>query len=119
MPLSHPKALVTLAHADKKLMRKLFLILTLLSASNAWAFNFNNRTLFIEGGGQKGWYNPQYPDESVKILLQKLSLSPTGKFLIKKAYQKATESGKTLLQVIIPGEGSLTDTTLVRQCINL
>lgn len=44
-----------------------------------------------------------------------MASSPTGEKLMARAQAKAAESGRTLLDVIKPGAGSLTDTTLIRR----
>ncbi len=50
-----------------------------------------------------------------KRLIDILSRSKTGKKLIQQAKEKAAQTGRTLLDVIKPGQGSLTDTTLLRR----
>lgn len=52
---------------------------------------------------------------NLKKLLELLSRSSTGERLIKEASYKAAQSGMTIQDVIKVGEGSLTDTTLVRK----
>jgi hypothetical protein len=52
---------------------------------------------------------------NLKKLLELLSRSRSGEKLIKEAAYKASLSGQTLTDVIKVGEGSLTDTTLVRK----
>ena len=47
--------------------------------------------------------------------MELLSRSETGEKLIKEATYKAAQSGMTILDVVKVGEGSLTDTTLVRK----
>lgn len=52
---------------------------------------------------------------SLKILFNTLSQSETGKKLLKLAAKKGREQGKTLTDIILPGDSSLTDTTLLRR----
>lgn len=74
--------------------------------------------LFVEG---KSNYNKRWSEFSSKDklnlrnLLQKLAKSKTGKSLILKANNKAKTYGKTILDVVEAGSGSITDTTLIRR----
>lgn len=52
---------------------------------------------------------------NLKKLIELLSRSTTGEKLIKEAAYKASRTGQVLEDVIKVGEGSLTDTTLVRK----
>ena len=54
-------------------------------------------------------------ESSIKVLLEIISKSRTGRKIIIKAKRKAATYGMTLLDVISTGEGSLTDTTLIRR----
>lgn len=74
--------------------------------------------LFVEGGfnSNANWTQATKDEQmNVKILLQKLAQSKTGKELIIKANRKALTYGETLYDVIKKGHGSLTDTTLIRK----
>jgi hypothetical protein len=53
--------------------------------------------------------------KSLRELLQILLKSKTGKKIVGMANEKARAYGKPLLELILPGEGSITDTTLVRK----
>lgn len=53
--------------------------------------------------------------ESVMALIRLLEQSSTGKKLLIDATKKARETGRTLSDVISAGDGSLTDTTLIRR----
>lgn len=53
--------------------------------------------------------------DSLKEIIELLSKSKTGNTILKLAQSKAAEYGKTLEEVIIPGDTSITDTTLVRK----
>ncbi len=62
------------------------------------------------------WYKKNRTDEeNFKFLLGGLKKSPTGIKVLEKATQKAAQQGLTLFDVLATGEGSLTDTTLVRR----
>lgn len=64
----------------------------------------------------KSWMSFSSSEESnLKKLLELLQKSPTALKLLKEAQYKASRSGETLFDVIKVGEGSLTDTTLVRK----
>lgn len=54
-------------------------------------------------------------EESLSELLRILKKSPTGKKIIMLSEKKAASYGKKLEELIFAGEGSLTDTTLVRK----
>src|SRR5690554_4482766 len=57
----------------------------------------------------------QSEELNVKNLIQHLSKAPSGRALLLEARKKARLQGLTLLDVIKPGSGSLTDTTLIRR----
>lgn len=62
------------------------------------------------------WYSKSLSDEeNFKKLINGLKKYPTGKKVIEKATEKAAQYGHTLYDVVSTGDGSLTDTTLVRR----
>jgi hypothetical protein len=62
------------------------------------------------------WYKTSRTDEeNFKRLVQELKKVDTGKKVIEKATEKAAQQGFTLYDVIAIGNGSLTDTTLIRR----
>lgn len=64
----------------------------------------------------KSWFQASKSDEdNLKLLLTVLKKSQTGIKILEKAQTKAYEKGETLLDVLRIGDGSLTDTTLVRR----
>lgn len=64
----------------------------------------------------KAWYHTGKSDEeNLKLLVAVLKKSPTGIKILEKAQTKAYEKGETLFDVLRIGDGSLTDTTLVRR----
>lgn len=74
--------------------------------------------LFVEGktDNRKRW--TEYSDNfklNLTNLIQQIAKSKTGKALLVKASNKAKSYGKTLSEVIAPGDGSITDTTLIRR----
>lgn len=79
---------------------------------------YANGYLFVEGpvNNNKSWmdFSDNYK-VTLTHLIQKIAQSPTGKELLLKASKKAESYGKTLSQVIEPGNGSITDTTLIRR----
>lgn len=98
-------------------MRKLFLfLLNLLIVQNTLAKR-QVITIDMDGGAlNKKWTNSYDEDYlNVKSLLLDLKKSKTGKRLIRMAIDKAYEYGETITDVIKPGVGSLTDTTLIRR----
>jgi hypothetical protein len=64
----------------------------------------------------EGWYKKDRSDEEnfkrLVIGLEKVSI---GKKVIQKATEKAAQQGHTLFDVVAIGDGSLTDTTLIRR----
>lgn len=56
--------------------------------------------------------------ERVGKLIELLNKSPTGKKIVLKAESKASELGSSLEDLVMIGEGSLTDTTLVRRFLS-
>ncbi len=54
-------------------------------------------------------------EENFKRLIEALKKTPSGKAIVQRATDKAAQKGFTLYDVIAVGEGSLTDTTLVRR----
>ncbi len=87
-------------------MRRICFFLFLLPIFNALAISNNIWTHKHHQGDER---------ENVRELLNILKRSTTGRRLIKKARERAGESGRTLLDVIKAGHSSLTDTTLVRR----
>lgn len=64
----------------------------------------------------EAWYKKSRSDEeNFKRLVEGLKRTVTGKKVIEKATEKAGLQGHTLFDVLAIGEGSLTDTTLVRR----
>lgn len=62
------------------------------------------------------WFKKERTDEeNFKRLVTRLEQIPTGKKVIQKATEKAAQQGHTLFDVIAIGDGSLTDTTLIRR----
>jgi hypothetical protein len=64
----------------------------------------------------KSWFKASKSDEeNLKLLVGVIEQSTTGKKILAKAKQKAAEKGETLYDILKIGEGSLTDTTLIRR----
>jgi hypothetical protein len=62
------------------------------------------------------WYQKSRSDEdNFKRLVKGLEKIPTGKTVIEKATEKASQKGFTLYDIVAIGDGSLTDTTLIRR----
>jgi hypothetical protein len=62
------------------------------------------------------WFNTnKTEEENFKRLITALKKSPSGKNILERATEKAAQRGQTLYDVIASGDGSLTDTTLVRR----
>jgi hypothetical protein len=62
------------------------------------------------------WFKKNRTDEeNFKRLVEGLKKIPSGKKVIEKATEKAAQKGFTLYDVVAIGDGSLTDTTLIRR----
>lgn len=62
------------------------------------------------------WYKKnRSEEENFKRLVEGLKKIPSGKKVIEKASEKAAQKGFTLYDVVAIGDGSLTDTTLIRR----
>ena len=62
------------------------------------------------------WFKKERSDEdNFKRLVNGLEKIPTGKKVILKAVEKAAQQGHTLFDIVAIGDGSLTDTTLIRR----
>lgn len=75
------------------------------------------KTIDVEGGSLSSrWVELYRSDElNVRSLIKTLQKSQSGRRLLIKAKSKASDYGETLLDLIKPGVGSLTDTTLIRR----
>ena len=83
-------------------MKKSFLFLLVIYAS---LLQFND-----------SWYSKNRTDEeNFRRLVEGLKKVPSGKKVIAKATEKAAQKGLTLYDVVAIGDGSLTDTTLIRR----
>lgn len=90
----------------------------LFTCLSPFAFALTEQVLFIDSGSDnnQAWSKHTSSEElNVKKLLELLSRSPKGKELLKEAAEKAALKGQSIEEVIRPGDGSLTDTTLVRK----
>lgn len=95
---------------------KNFTILLFIFSFSLWAAQ--EKTIHVDGSMShaKNWMEYTASEElNIQKLLEILARSQTGSELIAKAQAKAQSGGKRLLEVIKAGEGSLTDTTLVRK----
>lgn len=91
----------------------LFIFLLLLSVStfaDDYFFDFDETSV------NKNWTQiSKTPEVSMRFLIEVLKKSTTGKQLLKEAQIKAADSGETLFDILKAGEGSITDTTLIRK----
>jgi hypothetical protein len=96
---------------------KTFLVATILSLSFN-TFSMEDKVIHVEGSmnSKRTWMDYTSSQElNLKKLFELLNRSSVGEKLLKEARYKASRSGLTLEDVIKVGEGSLTDTTLVRK----
>lgn len=79
-------------------------------------FAHDARTVIVEAPMGTIWSKyTSSADVNVLRLVELLRRSAAGEALVLKAAQKASRSGLTITDLIQPGEGSLTDTTLIRK----
>jgi hypothetical protein len=97
------------------------MIILLFCSGNLFAGKFfepKERVLFDDfiPSYQEKWANSgKSKEENIKILVESLSKSETGKKILELSEKKAKEFGQTLFDIIEVGEKSLTDTTLIRK----
>jgi len=89
----------------------------LLLASLASVFAHPGATIELGPSSMAQVWSKYSPSEerNVRQLLEMLARGETGRSLIARAGAKARQSGETLSDVVRAGEGSLTDTTLIRK----
>ena len=98
----------------KRLLPILLLALTLSLTANAQAVKMLDAGEDINFN--EPWYKKNRSDEdNFKRLVEGLKRVSSGKKVIEKATQKAAQQGYTLFDVVAIGDGSLTDTTLIRR----
>nr|BDT27887.1 hypothetical protein BHI3_13530 [Bacteriovorax sp. HI3] len=98
----------------KRLLSILLLALTFTLTANAQAVKMLDAGEDINFN--EPWYKKNRSDEeNFKRLVEGLKRVSTGKKVIEKATQKAAQQGYTLFDVVAIGDGSLTDTTLIRR----
>lgn len=99
---------------------KLYSVIFLFSislSSLAAGWNGEIRTIHEEERDeQASWIKlGETEQKSVQVLLRILRNSPTGNKILDKAQRRADQFGEQLKDVVLAGEGSLTDTTLIRR----
>jgi hypothetical protein len=100
-------------------MRKTFLFAIFLWIL-ATSANLNAEVKMLEVDDEininDAWFNTnKSEEENFKRLITALKKSTSGKNILERATEKAAQRGLTLLDVVASGDGSLTDTTLVRR----
>lgn len=103
-------------------MKRILIAIFILSTGIANAKMFERKIHTIESEvrpnlNQRWIRLADSPDESLVKLVALLAQSNTGKQIIATAAAKAKAQGQTLSEVLIVGESSLTDTTLVRRFV--
>jgi len=86
----------------------------------AWSLPGHNVLIDIEhrASPNASWLSSAKTDEDrIRFLLEELLKTATGKGLISRARNKAMQTGHTLFDIILVGEVSITDTTLVRRFV--
>ncbi len=95
-------------------MKLTFVLFSILLSTSIFALE--EKTIHVEGQSSGTWTSFSSSDElNLKRLFALLSRSETGEKLLRLAKYKAAQNGETLSDVIKIGNGSLTDTTLVRK----
>jgi hypothetical protein len=100
--------------------KHLFYIMTLFFIFSTWPKEFQRHARVIHVDRPSSFNRPwmklgKTETESLQALIRLLEKSNVGKHILKRASRKASEWGMTLEDVLLAGEGSLTDTTLVRK----
>ena len=96
-------------------MRVLLGLLTFI-ASSASSFASDGHIFHGHFHASKKWKSFSKNEKmNLKNILVKLAKSKSGRELLRLAHEKAKKDGLTLYDVIQPGKGSLTDTTLIRK----
>jgi hypothetical protein len=92
-----------------------FLFASFSSMASGW--NGEIRTIHVEKQDeQSAWIKlGETEQKSVQILLNILKNSPTGSEILNKAHKRAQQLGEDFEDVVLAGDGSLTDTTLIRR----
>ena len=100
-------------------MKKNFLILSLLLTICAQKIQAGEVKMLIvddEININEAWYkNNKSEEENFKRIITALRKSASGRNILDRATEKASQRGQTLYDILLSGEGSLTDTTLVRR----
>jgi hypothetical protein len=87
-------------------------------AAKSYAFPFGERMISLDEdvNYNESWYQKNKSDEeNFNRLITGISKSEAGRGILSRARDKAREQGMTLIDVLAVGDGSLTDTTLVRR----
>jgi len=98
-------------------MKKSLFVIFIVSFSLAWA-KAEVKVIDVDGelNFNEHWFNKKLTDEeNFKKLISGLKKTQSGAKVIEKATEKAAQKGFTLYDVIAIGDGSLTDTTLIRR----
>ncbi|MEK6624911.1 MAG: hypothetical protein AABY86_08085 [Bdellovibrionota bacterium] len=99
-------------------IRNLVLFICILNCSSAFAWLRGPITIHVDRASspERKWRDlSENEEERVRFLVETLLTSSTGKKLLSKARDRAANQGKTLFDVILPGEISITDSTLIRR----
>ena len=97
-----------------------FVLFSFFISLQCLAWPIKEQVLFTENDPVKENKNQRWTTlasthkESISILLEVLKKSPVAKKIIDQAELKAAKAGKDLIELIHPGEHSITDTTLIR-----
>lgn len=99
-------------------MLYIIFICLFINLPTTYAKSYKDKVIVIDESFRKDgkWKSIDKSEEGAirKLLIYALK-SKTAKKIIRKAKRKAARNGQTLLDVIEAGEGSLTDTTLIRK----
>ena len=96
-----------------------FIFSSILSISHTWAIFGGAKVIdldHISKNANDSWFDSKLGErESIRTVLRHIQKSRTGRLILSKAQKKASKRGLTLVDIISVGEGSLTDTTLIRK----
>ena len=100
------------------LLRKWPLLLCLSTLNvDARMFERKSKIIHVESPGHhRPWLGPSHKTgQALKNLTRILARSPEGKIILEKARNKARKEGTSLSKILLPGEKSYTDITLIRK----
>ncbi len=102
----------------KRLITFIFIFISFASQAKQFVRKIHTIENEVRPNLNSRWVNlGDTPEQSLAKLVSLLSKSSTGKIIISRAAEKARSQGQDLSDILLVGNSSLTDTTLVRRFI--